>query len=118
MVFLVCTPACPVIQRAGIKLPSPREHSGRNSKWELPRKRGQGEQVAGESENVSNYVYLLTHFKVFSQEDMHIYIWFSEQRLVKIWLITRFTILSRGSPAFPAWAWMEFILHPHIEEAV
>lgn len=55
----------------------------------------------------------------FSQKDMHIYIWFSEQRIVKIlWLITRFTILSRGSPAFPAWAWMEFILHPHTEEAV
>lgn len=53
-----------------------------------------------------------------SQKDMHIYIWFPEQRIVKIWLITRFTILSRGSPAFPAWAWMEFILHPHTEEAV
>lgn len=39
----------------------------------------------------------------FSQKDMHIYIWFSEQRIVKIlWLIIRFTILSRGSPAFPA----------------
>ena len=62
---LICTPACPVIQRAGIKLPSPREHSGRNSKWELPRKRGQCEQVAGECGNVPNYVYLLTHFKIF-----------------------------------------------------